>query len=225
MRIAMIGGGMVGQTLGTALLARGHEVTIGIRDPSAADLARPRAQAAPLAEWQAKTGGRVAPMAEAAARGEIVFNVTEGRASLAALRRAGAENLAGKVLVDVANALDFSRGMPAVLDPDLTLTTSLGEEIQKAHPAALVVKAFNTVAAPAMVNPALIAGEPDLMIAGNSDAAKAQVAALARDFGWRSIVDLGGIEGARGSEHLLPIWLRLFMTGGSPLVALKVLRG
>lgn len=224
MRIAMIGGGGVGQTLGAALLARGHDVVIGVRVPSAEELAKPRNQAEPLSAWMARTGGRVESFAEAAAQGEVVFNVTQGQHSLAALAAAGPANLAGKVLVDVANPLDFSRGMPPFLDPDLSGPTSLAEEIQKAHPEARVVKAFNTIAAAVMVDPGLIPGGHDLFLSGNDPAAKATVAGIARGFGWEGIVDLGDLTGARAQEAILPVWVRLWMVGGTPLVNLRVVR-
>lgn len=107
MKIAMIGGGSVGQTLGAKFLANGYNVMIGVRDVSAADLGKPRDNAETLLAWQTRTGGSVGTMAQAAAHGDIVFNVTAGQASLAALDLAGAQNIAGKVLIDVANALDF----------------------------------------------------------------------------------------------------------------------
>jgi predicted dinucleotide-binding enzyme len=222
MRIGLIGGGGVAQVLGEALIGQGHDMVIGIRSPVAAELTKARSNAAPLQDWARKTGGRVASFAEAAAHGEIVFNATQGQHSLAALTAAGAAHLAGKLLVDVANPLDFSAGMPPFLDRQLSGPTSLGEQIQAAFPAAKVVKAFNTIAAAVMVNPGLIPGDHDLFIAGNDAAAKDQVATLARGFGWRGIVDLGDIVGARATESLLPIWIRLWMTGGSPLVNLKV---
>lgn len=224
MRIGMIGGGAVGQTLGAALLARGHEVMIGVRNPSPEELAKPRAQAVPLSDWSAKTGGRVGTFAEAAAFGEVVFNATQGAHSIAALTAAGAGNLAGKVLVDVANPLDFSAGMPPFLSPDYSGPTSLGEAIQAAFPAARVVKAFNTITASVMVDPSLIPGEHDLFLSGDDAGAKAEVAAMARGFGWTSIVDLGDIRGARAQEAVLPVWVRLWMTGGSPMVNLRVVR-
>jgi predicted dinucleotide-binding enzyme len=224
MKIGMIGGGGVGQTLGAAFAAQGHEVVVGIRNPTTEELAKPRAQAEPLADWVARTGGRVAGLSEAAAVGEVIFNVTQGTHSITALTAAGAGNLAGKVLVDVANPLDFSAGMPPFLHTDYAGPTSLGEAIQKAFPQARVVKAFNTIAAAVMVNPGLIPGEHDLFISGNEAAAKALVMDLARGFGWTGFADLGDIVGARAQEAVLPIWVRLWMTGGSPMVNLKVAR-
>lgn len=224
MKIGMIGGGGVAQTLGAGLIALGHEVVLGIRSPSAEELAKARAQAVPLQDWIAKTGGRVTDYATAAAGAEIVFNVTPGQHSLAALRAAGAENLAGKILVDVSNPLDFSAGMPPFLDPAFTGATSLGEQIQAAFPAARVVKAFNTVAAAVMVKPGLIAGQHELFISGNDPAAKAQVQDIARGLGWTGFTDLGDLVGARAQEAVLPVWVRLWMVGGTPLVTLKVVR-
>lgn len=224
MRIAMIGGGGVGQTLATGLLARGHQAVIGIRSASAEELAKARPQAEPLADWVAKTGGVVTDYASAAKGAEIIFNVTPGQHSLDALRAAGAANLAGKVLVDVANPLDFSAGMPPFLDPAYSGATSLGEQIQAAFPEARVVKAFNTVAAAVMVTPGLIPGEHDLFVSGNDPAAKAAVMDIARGFGWTEFADLGDIVGARAQEAVLPVWVRLWMTGGTPFVNLKVVR-
>lgn len=224
MKIAMIGGGGVGQTLATGLMAKGHAVVIGIRNPSAEELAKARPQGAALADWVAKTGGIVTDYATAAKGAEIVFNVTPGQHSLEALRSAGAANLAGKVLVDVANPLDFSKGMPPFLDPAFTGPTSLGEQIQAAFPDARVVKAFNTVAAAVMVTPGLIPGDHELFLSGNDAGAKEQVKGIARGFGWTGFADLGDIIGARAQEAVLPVWVRLWMTGGTPLVNLKVVR-
>jgi 8-hydroxy-5-deazaflavin:NADPH oxidoreductase len=224
MKIAMIGGGGVGQTLATGLMAKGHEVVIGIPDPSPEALSKARAQAEPLGDWVAKTGGSVTDYATAAQGAEVVFNVTPGQHSLDALRAAGAANLAGKVLVDVANPLNFSKGMPPFLDPGLSGSTSLGEEIQAAFPGARVVKAFNTIAAAVMVTPGLIPGEHDLFLSGNDAGAKELVKGIARGFGWSSFADLGDIVGARAQEAVLPVWVRLWMVAGSALVNLKVVR-
>lgn len=224
MKIGMIGGGGVGQTLAAALLAQGHEVRIGIRNPVAEELAKPRAQALSLGEWASKTEGKVVTFAEAAAFGEVVFNVTQGQHSIAALTAAGSGKLAGKVLVDVANPLDFSHGMPPFLNADYSGPTSLGEAIQTAFPEARVVKAFNTVAAAVMVDPGLIPGAHDLFLSGNDAEAKALVTGIARGFGWTGFADLGDIVGARAQEAVLPLWVRLWATGGNPLVNLKVAR-
>lgn len=217
MKIGIIGGGGVAQVFGAGLIALGHDVVLGIREVTPQELAKERSNAQPLADWQAKTGAGIVTMAQAAAHGELVVNATAGQASLQALALAGAENLRGKILIDIANALDFSMGMPPFLNPAYTGPTSLGEQIQAAFPDTHVVKAFNTIAAAVMVNPGLVPGAHDLFIAGNDAGAKATVSDLARALGWQHITDLGDIVGARASEALLPIWLRVWTTTGSPL--------
>ncbi|MEO8242085.1 MAG: NAD(P)-binding domain-containing protein [bacterium] len=222
MNIGIIGGGSVGQILGAGLHAKGHSVTLGIRKVSAEDLAKPRTYAEPLDVWTARTGIEVTTMTKAAAA-DIVINATSGDVSLAALHLAGAANLAGKILIDVANPLDHSKGFPPALLPQYTGHTSLAEQIQAALPQTRVVKAFNTIAATVMANPGQIGGAHDLFLAGNDAAAKATVAEIAKSLGWVHIVDLGDITAARGTESLLPIWLRLMMTGG-PLFNIHVQR-
>ena len=203
MRIGILGTGVVGQTLAGKLRKLGHDVVIGSR-----------------------TGGEdKRPFAEAAAHGEVLINATGGVNSLAALDAAGAENIDGKVLIDVSNPLDFSRGMPPTLS--VCNDDSLGEQIQRAYPDAKVVKALNTVNAGVMVEPSLIPGEHSLPIAGNDEGAKAQVVELLESFGWPAdaIVDLGDISGARAMEMYLPLWLRLFQTQGTPHVSIRVVKG
>jgi 8-hydroxy-5-deazaflavin:NADPH oxidoreductase len=224
MKVGVIGGGSVGQTMAEGLAARGHDVRLGIRSVTPEDLAKDRGHAPRLSDWQARTGIAIVTMDRAAAHGEVVLNATQGAASLAALTLAGAGNLSGKVLVDIANPLDFAHGMPPFLMPAYAQGQSLGEAIQAAFPQARVVKAFNTVAAAVMVNPASIPGDHDLFIAGNDAAAKGTVSDLARGFGWSSIVDLGGIAGARASEAILPLWITLWGVLGTPTFNLRAVR-
>ncbi len=215
MRIAILGTGIVGQTIGRRLVELGHQVTLGSRTAT-------NEKATKWAE-EVGAGATHATFADAASGAEIVFNCTGGGASLAALREAGARNLSGKILVDVANPLDFSRGMP----PSLTVcnTDSLGEEIQRAFPEARVVKTLNTVNAAVMVQPGLVAGEHDVFVSGNDAPAKAAVADLLRSFGWRNIIDLGDITTARGVEMLLPIWVRLMGALKTPHFNFHIARG
>jgi hypothetical protein len=165
-----------------------------------------------LLAWvrEAGDGAGGGTFADAAAGGELVFNCTAGSASLEALSAAGNANLAGKTLVDVANPLDFSAGMP----PTLTVCNddSLGEQIQAAFPEARVVKALNTVNHLVMTDPSRVPGEHQLFICGNDEAAKAEVTELLEAFGWpsASILDLGEVDSARGMEMYLPLWLRLY---------------
>ena len=202
MRVGVLGTGDVGGRLGSKLVSLGHEVKMGSRT----------AQNAKAAEWTKGNGSRASAgtFADAAKFGEVVFNCTAGSASLEALKLAGAKNLAGKVLVDVANPLDFSKGMP----PTLTVcnTDSLGEQIQRAFPEAKVVKALNTIGNEVMVNPGLVPGEHDTFVCGNDPQAKAKVVEILRAFGWKSPIDLGDITAARGLEMVLPIWVRLMVT-------------
>lgn len=227
MRIGILGTSIVGKTLAGRLASLGHDVTIGTRDPAAsrARTARGSFGEPPLAAFLAEHPAvGLAPFAEAAAHGEIVFNATAGAATLEALRLAGAENLAGKVLVDLSNPLDFSRGMP----PSLTVCNddSLGERVQRAFPEAKVVKTLNTVNAYLMVDPGLLAGGDHTMFVCGDDAdAKATVTRLLREqFGWRDVLDLGGIAMARGTEMYLPLWVRLYGALQNPMFSVKVVR-
>src|SRR5438876_908990 len=151
----------------------------------------------------------------AAAFGKLVFNCTSGDASLDVLRAAGAENLTGKALVDVANTLDFSQGRP----PSLLVTTkeSLAEQIQSAFPEARVVKTLNTMNCEVMVDPSLVPGRHNVFVSGNDESAKSEVKGLLQSFGWpgEDILDLGDITTARGPELYIPLWLRLYGTVGS----------
>lgn len=214
MKIGILGTGIVAQTIGAKLAAEGHAVVLGSRDPGK------------LGVWVAATGGGAGAgtFAEAAAHGEVVLNATLGAGSLAALELAGAQHLDGKILIDIANPLDFSRGMPPSLF--IANTDSLGEQIQRAYPRARVVKTLNTVAAPVMVDPGQLAGgDHSLFLSGDDAEAKAQVRAWLQEwFGWSQVIDLGGIETARGVEMYLPLWLRLFGAFGTPLLNLKVVR-
>ena len=200
MRFGVLGTGTVGSAVATRLVSLGHEVRMGAREA-----ANPKAR-----DWAAAEGARASAgtFAEAAAFGEIVFNCTMGTASLDALQAAGAQNLGGKVLVDVANPLDFSGGTPALATA--AAGDSLAERIQKAFPDARVVKALNTVTAAVMGHPEKVPGDSDLFIAGNDPDAKQRVTGLLREFGWKSVLDLGDVTAARGMEAYLLLWMRLW---------------
>jgi 8-hydroxy-5-deazaflavin:NADPH oxidoreductase len=144
--------------------------------------------------------------------------------SLDALRAAGDRNLEGKILIDAGNPLDFSKGMPPVLS--VCNDDSLGEQIQRAFPRARVVKALNTVTAGLMVDPAAVAGgEHDLFICGDDADAKAQVTGWLREwFGWRHVIDVGPISAARGTEMLLPLWIRLMGALGTPMFNFRIVQ-
>ncbi len=200
MKIGVLGTGVVGETIGTKLIQLGHKVKMGSRT----------ANNDKAAAWvkQSGAGASQGTFADAAAFGEVLFNCTSGKASLDALRLANAANLQGKILIDVANPLDFSRGMP----PSLLVcnTDSLGEQIQRAFPDAKVVKTLNTMNCQLMVNPGLLSEEHVVFVSGNEAEAKATVITILKDwFGWKSVVDLGDITTARGTEMVLPLWVTL----------------
>jgi predicted dinucleotide-binding enzyme len=213
-RIGVLGTGTVGRTLGSALLRNGHEVRLGSR----------AAGNESAVAWAQEIGGPASEgtFADAAGFGELIINATAGAASLDALRLAGAEQLAGKVLLDVSNPLDTSQGMP----PTLTVCNddSLAEQIQRAFADLRVVKTLNTVTAAVMVDPSLVEGAHTVFVAGNDAGAKAEARGLLEEFGWPAarILDLGDITAARGLEMYLPLWLRLYQAGGTPVLNIEV---
>ncbi|HEX2989195.1 MAG TPA: NAD(P)-binding domain-containing protein [Anaerolineales bacterium] len=200
MQIGVLGSGVTGQTIGSKLVQLGHEVMLGSRDE-----ANP-----PAVAWAKDAGGQHAlygTFMNAASFGEIIFNCTLGAASLDALQQAGAENLKGKILIDTSNPLDRSTDM-------WTLTIcnedSLGEQIQRAFPETKVVKTLNTVNANVMVDPAKLLERTHVFVSGDDIEAKATVVRILRDwFGWKEIIDLGGIETARGVEMYVLLWHNL----------------
>ena len=200
MNIGVLGTGVTGQTIGTKLIQLGHEVMLGSRD-----------EANPPAVAWAKDQGQHAlygTFKNAAVFGEIIFNCTLGSGSLEALDQAGAENLKGKVLIDTSNPLDRSTDMWTLT---VCNTDSLGEQIQRAFPETRVVKTLNTVNANVMVDPAKLLEKTHVFVSGNDIEAKATVVRILRDwFGWKSVIDLGDISTARGTEGYILMWLRLY---------------
>lgn len=226
MKIALLGTGSVGRTLAVRLAALGHDVTLGTRDP-AATLARSEADAmgnAPFGTWHAEHPEvAVATFRDAAATAELVVNATGGEGSLAALDAAGAEHLAGKVLLDASNPLDFSHGFPPTLS--VKDTDSLAEQIQRAFPEVRVVKALNTMTATLMADPRQLAdGDHTTFVSGDDDEAKQSVTALLAELGHRDVLDLGDLSTARGAEMVLPLWLRLMGALGTSVFNVKVVR-
>jgi predicted dinucleotide-binding enzyme len=228
MKIAVLGTGMVGRALSSRLAGLGHDVAIGTRDvDTTLSAAEPdRMGNVPFAQWHADHSEvRLLTFADAGVHGEVIVNATAGGVSLAALEAAGADSLAGKVLMDVANTLDFSQGMPPILA--VVNTDSLGEQIQRAFPDTRVVKTLNTMNASVMVDPSRVPGDHDVFVAGEDTDAKETVKGLLREFGWKddNIVELGGIRSARGTEMYLPLWLSLFGVLGTADYNIKVVRG
>lgn len=212
MKVAVLGTGSVGQAVSTRLAGLGHEVRIGTRDV-AETMARPDSPA----------GLTVATFSEAAAWGELVVLATSGQVVMAVLGQAGAENLAGKVVIDISNPLDFSVGFPPTLS--VANTDSLGEQIQAAYPDARVVKALNTLTAELMVHPEIVGdGAHTVFVSGDDADAKAVVTDLLRSFGHTDVIDLGDISTCRGTEMYLPLWLRIMGAVGTPMFNVKVVR-
>jgi predicted dinucleotide-binding enzyme len=191
MRIGVLGTGMVGRAISGKLAELGHDVRVGSRT----------------------AGDGTVEFPDAAADAEVVFNCTNGAASLDALGAAG--DLAGKVVIDVANPLDFSGGGPALFTDT---TDSLGERIQAAFPDARVVKTLNTINCNLMIDAASVPGDHVVFVCGNDDGAKAQTRELLGEFGWppERMIDLGDITGARAVEHYLLLWIRLMGVTGGP---------
>jgi len=207
MRFGVLGTGIVGQAIATKLVQLGHDVTMGSR----------KADNENLAAWVARSGPRASggTFAEAAAAGEVLFNCVVGVLSVDALTSAGEENLAGKLLIDVANAVVVSgRIEPPTLEG--CNTDSLAERIQRTFPAARVVKTLNTINCDVMVNPSLVSGDHVIFVSGNDEGAKAETVALLNSFGWptQRVIDLGDITSARGPEMFLALFSRLFLLFG-----------
>lgn len=225
MKFAVLGTGMVGRAIAGRLDELGHEVSIGTRDPEAT-LARTEADGMgnpPYADWASEHAGvRLATFADAVAEAEVVVNATNGSASLEVLALAGADNLAGKVLLDIANPLDFSAGMPPTLF--VKDTDSLGEQIQRSFPQVRVVKTLNTLNANLMVRPDQLPEGSSVFVSGDDADAKATVVALLKEFGHADVIDLGDLSTARGTEMLLPVWLRLMSALGTPMFNFKIVR-
>ena len=197
MRIGIIGSGEVGQAIGKGFADLGHEVKVGSREPKSEK----------LQAWLKKTGGKTSAgtFPETASFGEILVVATHGMSAEEAVKTAGEGNFAGKLVIDVTNPLDLSGGMPPRLA--LGFSTSLGERIQAALPKARVVKTLNIVNNRSMVNPRYEEGEPDMLLCGNDAEAKKKVEKILRDFGWKNVTDLGGIEQARIMEPMVMLWV------------------
>lgn len=206
MKIAVLGTGMVGDAIASKLIQLGHEVMMGSRTAN-----NEKAWA-----WVSQSGPKASQgtFNDAAKFGDIIFNCTNGMGTLEALRQATAEHLNGKILVDVSNPLDFSKGMP----PSLFVcnTDSLAEQIQREFPEVKVVKSLNTINCNVMVNPSLVPGEHDVFVSGNDADAKMKVKEILTSFGWQTIVDLGDITSARAAEMWVFIWVRLWGYVGHP---------
>jgi 8-hydroxy-5-deazaflavin:NADPH oxidoreductase len=213
MKFGVLGTGMVGKALATKLLSLGHDVMMGGREADGAN----------GKEWAAANGTHASygDFAKSAKFGEMLIVATTGTTALDALKSAG-NAIDGKVVIDVSNPLDFSKGMPPTLS--VLNTDSLGEQLQRAFPKTPIVKTLNTMSNTVMVNPSIVPGDSDVFVSGNDAGAKAQVVKLLQSFGWKQPFDLGDITTARGTEMMLPVWLRLWGALGKPEFNFKIVR-
>jgi 8-hydroxy-5-deazaflavin:NADPH oxidoreductase len=211
MRCAVLGTGMAGRTLAGRLFELGHDVRLGTRDPVAT-----RAREG----WLEVPGVELVRFAEATAEADLVVHAGNGAAALHLLGQAG--DLTGRVLVDISNPLDFSAGFPPTLS--VKDTDSLGEQIQRAFPDAFVVKTLNTLTADLMAHPDRLPQPTSVFVSGDDPQAKRLVTGLLTEMGHRDVIDLGGIETARGVEMWMPLWLRLMGSLGTADFNVKVVR-
>jgi predicted dinucleotide-binding enzyme len=215
MRIAVLGTGAVGKALAGRLAELGHDITVGTRDPAAT------AAKEEYAAWAAAHPDvGLGTFADAADGASVVINATSGAVTLDVLRQAG--DLSGKVVLDVSNGLDFSGGFPPLIS--FPQDDSMAEQIQRAFPAALVVKSLNTMTAAVMVHPEQLPDPGTVFLSGDDSSAKDAVTGLLRELGHTDIFDLGDVTTARGVEWLMPAWLRVVGAVGTPLFNWKVVR-
>jgi 8-hydroxy-5-deazaflavin:NADPH oxidoreductase len=216
MRVGVLGSGMVGEAIGGRLLELGHEVRMGSRSADG-----------PALQWAqaAGDGASAGDFQDTASFAEVLVNATAGGVSLEALRQAGSANLDGKVLIDIANPLSSEHRGPVTLT--VANTDSLAEQIQREFPSALVVKTLNTMNCGVMVRPETVSSDHVVFLSGNDRQAKRITSELLSSLGWpaQNIVDLGGIETARGTEAFLLLWLPLWQTIGTGQFNIAIRRG
>ncbi len=215
-KIGILGTGMVGNTIGTKMIALGYEVKMGSRT----------ANNEKAIEWVNTNGDKATSgtFEEVALFADIIFNCTKGEFTLDVFKMAGTNHFKGKTVIDISNPLDFSKGFPPFLTPTYSNTNSLGEEIQQLIPEAHVIKSLNIVNCEVMVNASKSGGDPTMFVAGNDANAKAEVQAILQQFGWNDIIDLGDITNSRGMEMMLPIWVRIYTATKNGYIAFKIVR-
>ena len=228
MKIAVFGTGMVGQIHAERLASLGNDVMIGTRNVKDTlarsgpdNFGRPS-----FADWhKGNSKIKLGTFSDAAVFGELLVNATNGMGTLSALDQAGKQNLANKVMIDISNPLDFSKGMPPTLF--VCNTDSLGEQVQQKFRDLRVVKTLNTMNAYVQVNPSVLPGDHHVFLSGNDAGAKETTKDFLRSFGWKdtNMIDLGDISTARGTEQLLPIWVRLWGVLKNPMYNFKIVIG
>ncbi len=226
MKIGILGTGIVGRTHATKLAELGHEVKMGTRsvEKTLAEDKPDMMGNEPFVAWQNKNSKvKLVSFDQAAEFAEIIFNVIKGEVVLKAFENLNKEHLNNKVIIDLSNALDFSKGMPPLL---LTHDgNSIGEQLQQLLPKSKVVKTLNTLSASLQVNPKMLAdGNHQIFMSGNDSEAKKLVETILKSYGWQDILDLGDITTARGTELLMPFWLRLWSVLGTTTFNYKIIK-
>jgi len=213
-KIGILGTGVVGETIGSKLIELGYEVKMGSRTVTNEKAIK----------WKDGNGSKASngTFADAANFGEIIFLCTKGEITLDALKMAGIENFNGKTVIDISNPLDFLKGMPPSLIPEFCNIYSLGEAVQELLVGSNVVKTLNIVNAHIMVDAKLCGGDATMLVSGNDGNAKTEAKAILNQFGWNDIIDLGDITTARGTEQLLPVWVRIWQATGNGYFAFKI---
>lgn len=218
MNIGVLGTGTVGEAIASALIKKGFNVRMGSRT----------ANSEKGAAWVEKSGEGASQGSfnEAAGFGEIIFICLNGAYALEALQTIDKKNVEGKIVIDLTNPLDFTKGMPPQILEGLGNSNSLGEEIQKTLPNAYVVKTLNTVNYKLMVDAREVnKGDHHLFVCGNSADAKNKVKHFLLDnFHWKAdhLIDLGGVEAARAVEAIVPFWVLVYRSIGTPLFNFKI---
>ena len=192
-RFGVLGSGVVAKVLAAGLKRHGYDVRIGSREPDK------------LASFQKEAGIEAAPFSDVAAAAEVVILAVKGTAAREALELAGADHLAGKVVIDTTNPIADAPAVDGVLQYFTGPNESLMEQLQNAFPRARFVKAFNSVGNVSMVNPSFAGGPATMFICGNDGQAKRVVAELLEKFGWQP-ADMGTAAAARAIEPLCQLW-------------------
>ena len=218
MKIGILGTGEVGNLLGSRLIENGHQVMMGGREAN-------NQKGLDFVNKHSSENASYGTFAEASGFSEIIFNATNGRFALDALKLANTD-FAGKIIIDVANPLDFTTTPPTLIS-EFANTNSVGESIQNQYPKAKVVKTLNTFGMVLGVNPKqLNNGDHSVFISGNDESAKTKTKTLLTEFGWRieNIIDIGDITGARAMELYLILAVRMKLLFGESIFNIKVIK-
>ena len=230
MKITILGTGNVGQSFATKFVELGHEVMLGTRDVdnTLARKAKDNYGSLPFGEWHSQNKKvQLGTFEDAAAFGDIILNALQGAITIPTLKDINSVSFEGKIFIDISNPLDFSKGFPPTLSEGLNNDNSLGEEIQRTLPNTKVVKTLNTMYAGLMIDPRALGEDSSVFVSGNDADAKTTVKGILASFGWKEseILDLGDITTARGTEGILPLWLRIFGSTKNGFFNLKVATG